>query len=79
MKIYDFNGRKNICRQKVREERLKRNMKQKELAAQMHLRGVVLDDTAISKIESGDRFVTDYEVKVLADIFGITTDELLGN
>lgn len=78
MKIYNFDGQKNICGQKVKEEREKKDMKQKDVATQLHLRGIVLDDTAISKIESGNRLVTDYEIKALADIFRITSDELLG-
>ena len=28
-------------------------------------------------MESGERFVTDIELKVLAEVFGVTSDELL--
>ena len=29
------------------------------------------------RMESGERFVTDIELKVLAEVFGVTSDELL--
>ena len=44
----------------------------------MQLRGVVINRDSISRIESGRRFVTDYEIKILAEIFGVSTDYLLG-
>ena len=77
MKIYDFNGCNNISGNKIREERVKRGLNQKDLATQMQLRGVVINRDSISRIESGRRFITDYEIKVLAEIFGVTTDYLL--
>lgn len=78
MKIYDFNGCNNISGNKIREERVKRGLNQKDLATQMQLRGVVINRDSISRIESGRRFVTDYEIKILAEIFGVSTDYLLG-
>lgn len=78
MKIYDFNGCNNISGNKIREERIKRGLNQKDLATQMQLRGVVINRDSISRIESGRRFVTDYEIKILAEIFGVSTDYLLG-
>ena len=77
MKIYDFNGCNNISGNKIREERVKRGLNQKDLATQMQLRGVVINRDSISRIESGRRFITDYEIKVLAELFGVTTDFLL--
>lgn len=78
MKIYDFEGRKNICGTRIREERLKRNMRQEDLAIQLQLRSIGIDRRSITRIEGGLRFVADYEVRAIADVFGMTTDELLG-
>ena len=50
---------------------------QRMLADQLQLAGLDLDKNAISKIELGKRFVTDIELKVIADFFGVTTDSLL--
>ena len=36
-----------------------------------------VDKNAIQRIESGERFVTDIELKVLAQIFELSVDELL--
>lgn len=51
-------------------------MSQKELAEQM--KGAELDITQkmISRIETGDRIVTDYELMCFARVFGIRMDEL---
>ncbi len=66
MKIYDYNGKKNICGEKVRQARLKRRMSQSDLAAKLQLENVIIERDSISRIEAGTRFVTDYELKILA-------------
>lgn len=71
MKIYDYNGRKNICGDRVREARQKRRLSQSDLAAKLQIRGVIIERDSISRIESGTRFVADYELKLLAEIFSV--------
>lgn len=71
MKIYDYNGKKNICGERVREARLKRRMSQSDLAAKLQVEGIIIERDSISRIESGTRFVADYELKVLAQIFNV--------
>lgn len=53
-------------------------MSQRILAEQLQIKGIDVDKNAIQRIESGERFVTDIELKVLAEIFGISCDELIG-
>ena len=79
MKIYNFNGRKNLCGDKVREVRNKRRMSQRDLAARMQVEGVMLERDSVSRIENGTRFVADYELKILARIFGVSLDWLLSD
>ena len=43
----------------------------------MQLLGIDLDKNAIQRIESGQRFVTDIELKAFAKLFNVTTDSLL--
>ena len=43
----------------------------------MQLRGLDLNKNAIQQIESGQRFVTDIELKAFAGFFEVTTDELV--
>lgn len=39
------------------------------LAAKMQTQGVIMEQDVVSKIESGDRLVTDYEVRAFAAVF----------
>lgn len=50
---------------------------QRELADRLQLAGLDLGKNAIQQIESGERFVTDIELKALAEVLGVTADVLL--
>ncbi len=52
-------------------------MSQRILADRLQLLGIDVDKNAIQRIESGQRFVTDIEIKAIASIFAITVDDLL--
>ena len=78
MKIYDFDGKKNICGEKVREARLKNKLSQAELAAKLQVNGITIERDSVSRIEIGTRFVADYELMILADILGVSCEWLLG-
>ncbi|MCF2642183.1 MAG: helix-turn-helix transcriptional regulator [Lachnospiraceae bacterium] len=77
MKIYWNGTSKNIIGNKIRTLRKQTGLTQKELAEKLQLEGHEFSDLTILRIEQGKRFVPDYEVAILADFFGITTDELL--
>ena len=77
MKIYSYMGRKNLCGEKIRMARLKNRISQKDLAAKLQVKGVTIERDCISRIEIGTRFVADYELKVLAEILGVSVDWLL--
>lgn len=36
-----------------------------------------MEQDVVSKIESGDRLVTDYEVRAFAAVFGVTFENLI--
>lgn len=78
MKIYDYEGQKNISGDRIHQSRTAQRISQAELAARMQVKGVLIEREAISKIETGDRFVTDYELMVFADVLGVTMDWLTG-
>ena len=78
MKIYDYNGRKNICGDRVHEARRKKRITQSELAAKLQVLGIIIERDSISRIEIGTRFVADYELRVLAEILGVSVGWLLG-
>lgn len=72
MKIYDYKGRKNICGDRVREARQKNRFTQEALAAKLQIEGVTMERDSLSRIEIGTRFATDYELKVLAKVLGVS-------
>ena len=75
------DGRNNICGKKIRKLRLAMPKKtsQRLLAYRLQLKGLDLDKNAIQRIESGERFVTDIELKVIAAELNVTVDDLLGD
>ena len=68
MKIYDYNGRKNISGDRIREARIRKKISQTELAARMQVEGIVIERDSISRIEIGTRFVPDYELPLFAKV-----------
>lgn len=78
MKIYDYDGAKNISGDRVHQLRTAKRLTQMELAAKMQVLGVVIEREAISKIETGDRLVTDYELAAFAEIFQVSAQWLIG-
>ena len=54
-------------------------MSQEELAAQMQLLGVDINQRLISKIERNERFVKDYELACLCRVLGVSEREMLAN
>ena len=78
MKIYDFNGRKNIIGERIHEARKKLKLTQTDLAARLQIAGIIMERDSLSRIEIGTRFVPDYEIPVFAQILGVTVNWLLG-
>ena len=78
MKIYDFNGKKNICGSRVKEARKRCNLSQEQLAAKLQIEGVIIERDSVSRIEIGTRFVADYELAALCRVLGVSPADLLG-
>lgn len=79
MKIYDYNGRKNICGDRIRVARQQKKMSQADLAAQMQINGIIIERDSISRVEIGTRFVPDYELPIFSKILGVTIEWLLSD
>lgn len=47
------------------------------LPPKMQTQGVIMEQDVVSKIESGDRLVTDYEVRAFAAVFGVAFENLI--
>ena len=77
IKIYKHNGKCNACGEVIRRERERAGLSQEQLAAKLQLTGVNLNQKAISRIETGERVVADYELLTLAKVLGVTINCLL--
>ncbi len=78
MRKFQFEGKGNVSGDRVRELRLRARLSQTALAAKMQTEGAIIEQDAVSRIESGSRLVTDYELLVLTRIFHVSADWLIG-
>ena len=77
VKKFDFDGQKNICGDRVRTLRLAKRWSQATLAVKMQTEGVIMEQDVVSRVESGDRLVTDYELRAFAAVLGTDPNDLL--
>ncbi len=78
MRKFQFEGKNNVSGDRIRELRQRARLSQADLAAKMQTEGAIVEQDVISRIESGRRLVTDYELLVLTRIFDTTADWLIG-
>ena len=77
MKILTFNEKHNITGKILQELRKQKGLSQDQVAAQMQTAGIQINQKAISRIESGDRVIADYELLRLSEILDIPVNRLL--
>jgi transcriptional regulator with XRE-family HTH domain len=63
--------RKNIIGLRIRQARKAAHFTQMELAAQLQLMGITIDRSAIAKIETDRRPVSDIEIAAIAKILKV--------
>ena len=78
MKKFLYHGTKNICGDRIRMARLEKRLSQTDLARLLQLEGVPMERDVISRMEMGDRLVTDYEVVTIAEVLGVSVLWILG-
>lgn len=73
------NGGRNLCGKRVADFRKRKTPKlsQRGLADLLQLNGLDVDKNAVQRIESGQRFVTDIELKALAQVLKVSVEQLL--
>ncbi len=78
---YFFVRKKNVVGLNVRSARkaAKPPLTQLDLIARLQVLGMMIDQSALSKIENGQRPVTDIEVVILAEALKVSTAYLLEN
>jgi transcriptional regulator with XRE-family HTH domain len=77
-KTAEIEGR-NLIGRRLREVRLKQKpeVTLEDLAGRLAARGVTLDRSAIGRIENGNRYVLDYELKAIANALKVHVWDLL--
>ena len=73
------DGKNNVSGKNIVRLRksLKKKTSQRKLAEMLQRSGLDIDKNAIQRMESGARFITDIELKIIAEVLNVTCDELL--
>ena len=77
MKMYRYSDRFNIAGKNIREAREAHKLSQDQLAAKMQVEGVQISQRSISRAETGDRVIADFELKAFARVLAASVDSLL--
>jgi len=77
MKKIEFNHNKNVISKQLARIRQEKEMSQQDLANQMQIMNVNIDQQMISRIELNKRMVTDYELACFCQILGVSEKEML--
>ena len=68
--------KRNIIGKRVKMIRKNKKLTQEELTARIQVKGIDIDRTMLSKIETDSREVYDFEVKAIAEALDVSIDEL---
>ena len=71
MKIYSWEGKNNLIGERLKGMRIKKGLTQQDLASKLELRNIFSSQKKISRIEAGDRFVSDFELLAFSEILGV--------
>lgn len=71
------NGQKNLIGSRLKELREKNRYSQRDLANILQTNGMDMDKNVITRIETNKRYVTDIEIKALAEIFHVSYEFLI--
>lgn len=73
-------GEKNISGRNIAalRKKLKEKPSQHRFAEMLQRFGLDVDKNAIQRMEAGQRFITDIELKVISEVLEVTPDQLMG-
>ena len=73
------DGKNNICGERIAQIRraLPTKTSQRMLAEKLQLAGLDIDKNAVQKMESGQRFITDIELRIIASVLNVSYSDLL--
>lgn len=80
-KIKAKDGTNNLCGKQLKYLRQIHNppLSQRKLASLLQIQGYDVDNHFIRRVELGERFVTDIELKMLSDFFNVPLEFLIKN
>jgi len=70
------NG-KNLIGERLKELRKNAALSQRDLARELQLIGIDMDKNVITRIETNQRYVTDFELQALKEIFNVSYNYLI--
>ena len=71
-------GPNNITGNRIKEARVKAGLSQEALSVKLELLAVYVCRGSVSRIENGERTVTDIEIDAISKVLNISLDELFG-
>jgi len=77
MKQRSDANRKNIIGERLKQLRNAAGLSQRDLARELQLIGIDMDKNVITRIETNKRYVTDFEIQALKEIFDVSYDYLI--
>ena len=76
-KIKSPDGKNNLCGERLAEIRKSKNLSQRKLAVQMQTLGYDVDNYFIRRVENGERFVTDIDLKIFCQALNVKVSDIL--
>ncbi len=78
MKRIVESEKSNIIGERVKEARVRLGMSQMTLSVKLELMAVYVCRGSVSRIETGERAVTDIEIDAISRVLGVSLDYLFG-
>ena len=72
-----LSGKKNLISKNLIKARLNKGLSQRGLARELQLAGYHMDKNVITRIETGQRYVTDIELTALSKVLNVRIDVLI--
>ena len=77
-RILDNSEQVNLIGARVREARIAAGYSQQQLSAKLELMAVYVCRGSLSRIETGDRAITDIEIDAISKVLNVSLDYLFG-
>ncbi|MBQ3110256.1 MAG: helix-turn-helix transcriptional regulator [Clostridia bacterium] len=77
MKQRTTSNGKNLIGERLKLLRTAAELSQRDLANRLQLIGIDMDKNVITRIETNKRYVTDFELQALKEIFNVSYDYLI--